>query len=410
MHDIDRTLTEFETGMDAFTADEFTYNEAETYNGSGFGEVFDEAEEMELAAELLGVTDEVELDQFLGKLLKSAGRNIGKFLNSPTGRKVGGMLKNVARQALPTVGGVLGGLAATGIGSAVGVPIPPQVGSAIGGQLASAAGSMFGLELEGLSPEDQEFEVARRFVRLAGHAVKHATAAHPQANSQTAARAALTAAARHHAPGLLRKLAPTLSQNGRTFSEADEMEFATELLEVMDEDELDQFLGKLIKKAGQTVGKVVKSPIGKSLGGIVKGIAKQALPLAGGALGSLIPIPGVGTAVGSALGSAVSKSLEMELEGMEPEDQEFEGARRFVRMVGDATKKAVSTVSQINPQTAAKSAVTTAVKKHAPGLLSLLGEFEDMPALASTPTSAMMPTGNSGRWIRRGQKIVLLGV
>jgi hypothetical protein len=95
---------------------------------------------------------------------------------------------------------------------------------------------------------------------------------------------------------------------------------------------------------------------------------------------------------------------------MEPEDQEFEGARRFVRMVGDATKKAVSTASQINPRTAAKSAVTAAAKKYAPGLLSLLGEFEDMPTATSSPASPMMPTGNSGRWIRRGQKIVLLGV
>jgi hypothetical protein len=29
----------------------------------------------------------------------------------------------------------------------------------------SAGGRMFGLELEGLSPEDQEFEVARRVVK-----------------------------------------------------------------------------------------------------------------------------------------------------------------------------------------------------------------------------------------------------
>ena len=35
------------------------------------------------------------------------------------------------------------------------------------GKLASGATKLFGLELEGMSPEDQEFEVARRFVRLA---------------------------------------------------------------------------------------------------------------------------------------------------------------------------------------------------------------------------------------------------
>jgi uncharacterized protein (DUF697 family) len=399
MHDIDRTLTEFEAGMDAFTADEFTYDVAETYKGSGPGEVFDEAEEMELAAELLGVTDEAELDQFLGKLLQSAGRNIGKFINSPIGRKVGGMLKNVARQALPTAGSALGGLAATGIGAAAGVPIPPQVGSAGGGQLATAAGSMFGLELEGLSLEDQEFEVARRFVRLAGHAVKHATAVRPQADPQTAAQAALKAAARHHAPGLLRKITPSISQNGHTFSDSDELELAAELLEVTDEDELDQFLGKLIKKAGRAAGAVVKSPIGKSLGGIVKGIAQKALPLAGGTLGSLIPIPGVGTAVGAALGSAVSKALELEFEGMEPEDQEFEGARRFVRMVGDATKKAVSTASQVNPRTAAKSAVIAAAKKHAPGAQTAAKRESPRRLVAGT---GVAPTRTSRSRLIRG--------
>lgn len=83
------------------------------------------------------------------------------------------------------------------------------------------------------------------------------------------------------------------------FSEAEEIELAAELLSISSEEELDQFLGKLfkgawkgIKKVGKFVGKVAK-PLGR----VLKGVAKAALPVVGGALGSFIPIPGVGTAV-----------------------------------------------------------------------------------------------------------------
>jgi hypothetical protein len=74
------------------------------------------------------------------------------------------------------------------------------------------------------------------------------------------------------------------------FSEAEEMELASALLEVGDEAELDQFLGDLFKKASRAVGGIIKSPIGKALGGMLKGVAKKALPMVGGALGSFIPV------------------------------------------------------------------------------------------------------------------------
>src|SRR5450830_1702159 len=76
------------------------------------------------------------------------------------------------------------------------------------------------------------------------------------------------------------------------------------------------------------------------LGGVLKGIAKQALPFVGGALGSMIPIPGVGTMIGRAAGTALSKALEMELEGLDQEQQEFEMARRFVRIAASAAQGA----------------------------------------------------------------------
>ena len=124
-------------------------------------------------------------------------------------------------------------------------------------------------------------------------------------------------------------------------SEVEEMELASELLAVSSEAELDQFLGDVFKKALKGIRKVGSS--GGGLGGVLKGIAKKALPFVGGALGSIIPIPGVGTAVGTALGSAASKVIKAELEGLSLEDREFEMARRFVRFAGTAAKSAAST-------------------------------------------------------------------
>lgn len=54
----------------------------------------------------------------------------------------------------------------------------------IGSNLASVAGSALGLELEGLSPEDREFEAAKQFVRFAGQTVSNARQADPRAEPE----------------------------------------------------------------------------------------------------------------------------------------------------------------------------------------------------------------------------------
>lgn len=149
------------------------------------------------------------------------------------------------------------------------------------------------------------------------------------------------------------------------FSEAQEMQLALELMSVSSEAELDQFLGGLfkgalkgLKKVGSAIGKVAKP-----LGGVLKGLAKKALPMVGGALGSFIPIPGVGTALGSALGGAVAKALELEFSGMEYEQQEFEMARRFVRIAGTAAQLAAA--SDGSPQ-AVRKALSESLLRHVP--------------------------------------------
>src|SRR5262245_10934283 len=78
--------------------------ETETYGEYSQESPFSEAEEMELASELLTVQNEVELEQFLGKLIKKAGG----FLKSGIGRQLTGALKGVAKSALPMLGAAAG--------------------------------------------------------------------------------------------------------------------------------------------------------------------------------------------------------------------------------------------------------------------------------------------------------------
>lgn len=180
---------EFDSGYEA----EFEYD-VEIPDDAELESPFSEEEEMELAAELLSITTETELDQFLGKLFKKAWRGIKKVVKGPVGRALGKVLKRVAKVALPVAGRALG--------TVFGGP----VGGMIGGKLASTAGKIFGLELEGLSPEDQEFELAKRFVRLAGVSAKNVALIWPATTPEKAAKAAVIAAARKHAPGLVKKV------------------------------------------------------------------------------------------------------------------------------------------------------------------------------------------------------------
>jgi hypothetical protein len=196
MHDIDRIRLETqqpETGMfeaGPFEAEQFEFAQTGTPSGET-GEVFSETEQMELASELLEITSEAELDRFLGDLIGRAGNAIGKFVKSPEGKAIGGILKGAARQALP------------GIGSAVGGYFGGEAGAKLGGDVASAAGRAFGLELEGLSSEDREFEVAKRYVSFAGEAVKNLALAPSNLDPRSAASRAAVDAAKTYAPGLL---------------------------------------------------------------------------------------------------------------------------------------------------------------------------------------------------------------
>ena len=67
------SVFEFNPEMSNFEAESFEFSQSE-------GEVFGEAELMELTAELLEITSEEELNYFLGNLVKRAAGAIGKVV------------------------------------------------------------------------------------------------------------------------------------------------------------------------------------------------------------------------------------------------------------------------------------------------------------------------------------------
>jgi len=145
------------------------------------------------AAELLEVSDHAELEQFLRGLVAQASRSGRAALDAPGAPALLAALKRAAQFTLPL--------------PRAGGPLVDALGGG-GGVDAHARGArIFGLELEGLSPEDKEFELAQHFVRFAADAVRRADAAGIDAGGAApqAMQAALAQAARRHAPGLLRR-------------------------------------------------------------------------------------------------------------------------------------------------------------------------------------------------------------
>ncbi len=193
MHDLDRI--QLETGEYGYG--ELAEHERET-EGRLLTGVGPDSRELGLASELLEVASEHELEQFLGDLLASAAGAAGRFVESPTGQALGGILKDAARKALPVLGGAVGDYAA------------PGRGGDWGRRVGAAASQLFELELDGLSNEDREFELSRRYVQWARSAARMAAnaSARQTAPPQAIARAAAMQAARRYAPGLLSLIDP----------------------------------------------------------------------------------------------------------------------------------------------------------------------------------------------------------
>jgi hypothetical protein len=440
-----------ETGYELSPEFEF---ESSQYESPQYESPQYEVYEMQLAQELMEVSNEAEFLDWLKNTAKKAAGVASNFLDSPTGQKATTALTNIAQKTLPSAGATAGGFLGKKGGEALGGAIGGLVGPG-GAAAGKAAGAWAGGKLGTWGGQKAGQWAADRFpsfVRFATDTVRN-LANEVQSGRTPSVKPAIIKAATKHYPIILQvkgTLSATRVNNGGmkgrgsgmgrgtngefefsneynnegqyeyegegeisnqegTFNEVTEMELASELLSLNSEAELDQFLGKLFKKIGSGFKKVMGGP----LGGMLKGIAKKVLPMAGAALGSVVP--GIGTAIGGAVGSAASNLFELELEGLSAEDREFETARAYVRFAGNAAKRA-SRMKHRNPRQAARIAIINAARRYAPGLLISTRNTSDTYSDGADDynydgngngNEEEITRAPSGTWYRQGNKIVL---
>jgi hypothetical protein len=104
----------------------------------------------ELAGELLDVVNESELEDFVSRLVGETARSAGGRIPPHVGRTLVASLTQTADRTLPAL--------SVALGDEHRPPAPVAT---------RAAARFFGVETEGMSPEDRDFEIARRLVRFA---------------------------------------------------------------------------------------------------------------------------------------------------------------------------------------------------------------------------------------------------
>lgn len=427
-----------------------------------------EDREIELAAELLSISDEQELDEFFGRIVRR-GRAPRR---SPARRKLKNLLRNGTRRVLPFTRPALGGFLVDDSAPADADQDAPDDAQAQAPDFDPQ--QMFGIETEGLSPEDRDLEIARRVVRLAGEAAKLLSDAR-SGDATQAARRALIDAAQRHAPGLasymrggagttlitssgrsndstgrwIRRRGTIVLLGGRPStsnrkegeepmhdldrtlrsqeSEDESYDFETDVFgesesdyedpsyEMSEEDELDLAAELLaVSDEGEldeffrNLLKRVKNAAVPALKKYLKPLAKKVIPFAGRAIGGYFGGP-AGAAIGGKLGSYATTLFEVDFESMDGETQDLEVARRFVRFASAAANNAAASGATGNPTTVARAAVINAAKAYAPGLVRPRGPRAN-DGRGNGGAVSSTKGANAGRWIRRDGRIVLLGV
>ena len=177
-----------------------------------------------------------------------------------------------------------------------------------------------------------------------------------------------------------------------------EVGLANELLGVSGEQELDRFLGDLVNGAVSAVRQFARTDAGRAVGGVLKSAARNVLPQLGRMAGDAVG-PGAG-AVGQRVGRWAANRLEVapQTEGLSAEDREYETARAFVRFAQETAQRAAQAGTAVPAIVAARQAARDAARTHLPGLL----RPGDGPRFAAPAAQ--------GRWVRHGNRIVILGL
>lgn len=183
---MNRMLLGYNPDLDIFDGDLAT-RDTPRAAGHGRAEVAaSDAESTELAAELLDATAPPLFAAKLGQLVQRAAHASGRPLSNAVATELVAQLHPVARHTFAS--------------------LQPRARGAAGA--ASNAGRVYGIELEGLSSEDQEFESARRFAQLTRAAARLAALAPSGVPPGAIARLAARTAAHRYAPGWLQPRLP----------------------------------------------------------------------------------------------------------------------------------------------------------------------------------------------------------
>ena len=169
------------------------------------------------------------------------------------------------------------------------------------------------------------------------------------------------------------------------FGDIQEIELATELLELRDERSLHFFVGRLVRGVAATIGGGGGMPAAEAIQRLLVSVLRQAIPRRGA--GDRPAATSIGPMLGDRLADIPGHRLGLELEGLSGEDRRFETARQLVRFAVDAARRALSP-SQLDPGGTARAAAFAAARRHAPGLVagwqpvraaSFGSGFEDRP-------------------------------
>jgi len=236
--------------------------------------------------------------------------------------------------------------------------------------------------------------------------------------------------------------------------EEEEMESAAELLEASNEEELDHFLNRFLRRGHARRGRRMGGPMTRALGGWIKGAMRRVLPGLGrsgrgfrGRYPNYSGYPGYrnypaysnypgqsnypsdsGDSDDSAdsgddsyssypmdprfgqLAPGAGQMLGFEMEGLSAEDQEFSAARQLVRLARAAAEQAAEQSETGNPAAAAEKAIAHAAQIYAPGLLRPGPDGHSSCGCGSSGECHCTAAGRTGNWVQRGDRIILHGV
>lgn len=175
--------------------------ESETGRG-----ILDESQEIELSAALLEVVNHEQLDCLLRRVVEEADVVIGALLAPSVKQALVDLLTHVLGQITSATNRRT--VTITGA----------SLGKRIGAALAALAGQVLGIELEGLSPEDREFEAGKQFIRFGAETARNAIEGASGTSPADLAHAAAVEAAQIFAPGLALARSAPLADDHASFS------------------------------------------------------------------------------------------------------------------------------------------------------------------------------------------------